>query len=96
MHDDLNTGLPADYHSDLLSDPCVIILRRPAETIRGLLHPLRRSRGDKAGRRRRPQKKSGGGTGRLKERFLVALFFYGLLACSQERRGDACIQHAPV
>jgi hypothetical protein len=33
MHDDLNSGLPADYHLDLLSDPWVIILRRPAETI---------------------------------------------------------------
>jgi hypothetical protein len=33
MHDDLNSGLPADYHLDLLSDPCVIIVRRPAETI---------------------------------------------------------------
>jgi hypothetical protein len=31
----------------------------------------------------------------LKERFLVALF-YGLLTRSQERRGDACIQLAPV
>jgi hypothetical protein len=33
MHNDLNSGLQADYHLDLLSDPCVIILRRPAETI---------------------------------------------------------------
>jgi hypothetical protein len=33
MQDDLNTGLPADCHLDLLGDPCVIILRRPAETI---------------------------------------------------------------
>src|SRR5919112_4702972 len=63
---------------------------------RGPLHSLRRSKGDKAGRRRRPHKKSGGRTGRLKERFLVALFFYGLLTRSHERRRDACIQLAPV
>jgi hypothetical protein len=25
--------LPAEYYLDLLSDPCVIILRRPGETI---------------------------------------------------------------
>jgi hypothetical protein len=31
--DDLNSGLPAEYYLDLLSDPCVIILRRPGETI---------------------------------------------------------------
>src|SRR5215207_6734589 len=62
---------------------------------RGPLHSLRRSKGDKAGRRRRPRQ-SGGGIGRLKERFLVALFFYGLLTRSQERRWDACIQLAPV
>src|SRR5215217_1455070 len=61
---------------------------------RGPLHSLRRSKGDKAGRRRRPRP-SGGGIGRLKEHFLVALF-YGLLTRSQERRRDACIQLAPV
>src|ERR671911_673400 len=61
---------------------------------RGPLHSLRRSKGDKAGRRRRPRP-SGGGIGRLKERFLIALF-YGLLTRSQERRWDACIQLAPV
>jgi hypothetical protein len=33
IHDDLTSGLPADYHLDLLSDPCVIILRRPDETL---------------------------------------------------------------
>jgi hypothetical protein len=31
--EDLTSGLPADYHLDLLSDPCVIILRRPDETL---------------------------------------------------------------
>src|SRR5215204_4569986 len=61
---------------------------------RGPLHPLRRSKGDKPGRRRRPRP-SGGGIGQLKERLLVALF-YSLLTRSQERRGDACIQLAPV
>src|SRR5918994_7659595 len=61
---------------------------------RGPLHSKRRSAGDKAGRRRRPRP-SGGAIGRLKERFLVALF-YGLLTRSQERRRDACIQLAPV
>src|SRR5829696_6765512 len=61
---------------------------------RGPLHSLRRSKGDKAGRRRRPRQ-SGVGTGRLRPRFLIALF-YGLLTRSQERRGDACIQLAPV
>src|SRR5215208_951609 len=60
----------------------------------GPLHPLRRSKGDKPGRRRRPRP-SGGGIGQLKERFLVALF-YSLLTRSQERRRDACIQLAPV
>src|SRR5215218_636493 len=61
---------------------------------RGPLHPLRRSKGDKPGRRRRPRP-SGGGIGRLKERFLVALF-YSLLTRSHERCRDACIQRAPV
>src|SRR5829696_1566212 len=61
---------------------------------RGPLHSLRRSKGDKAGRRRRPRQ-SGVGTGRLRPRFLIALF-YGLLTRSQERRSDACIQLAPV
>src|SRR5215211_4389066 len=61
---------------------------------RGPLHPLRRSKGDKPGRRRRPRP-SGGGIGRLKERFLVALF-YSLLTRSHERCRDACIQLAPV
>src|SRR5215216_6037718 len=61
---------------------------------RGPLHPFRRSKGDKAGRRRRPRP-SGGGIGRLKDRFLVALF-YGLLARSHERYPDACIQLPPV
>ena len=31
--DDLTTGLPEGYHLDLLSDPCVIILRRPEGTV---------------------------------------------------------------
>src|SRR5829696_716646 len=31
--DDLTSGLPEGYHLDLLSDPCVIILRRPQETV---------------------------------------------------------------
>jgi hypothetical protein len=31
--DDLTSGLPEGYHLDLLSDPCVIILRRPDETV---------------------------------------------------------------
>ena len=31
--DDLTSDLPAGYHLDLLSDPCVIILRRPAGTV---------------------------------------------------------------
>src|SRR5215203_733042 len=61
---------------------------------RGPLHPLRRSKGDKPGRRRRPRP-SGGGIGQLKERLLVALF-HSLLTRSQERRRDACIQLAPV
>jgi hypothetical protein len=30
--DELTSGLPEGYHLDLLSDPCVIILRRPQET----------------------------------------------------------------
>jgi len=30
---DLTSGLPAGYHLDLLSDPCVVILRRPGETV---------------------------------------------------------------
>jgi hypothetical protein len=30
---DLTSGLPEGYHLDLLSDPCVIILRRPDETV---------------------------------------------------------------
>src|SRR5215208_5553756 len=62
---------------------------------RGPLHSLRRSKGDKAGRRRRPRP-SGGRIGRLKERLLVALFFYGLLTRSQERGSDGCIQLSPV
>ena len=33
MSDDLTSGLPPSYHLDLLSDPCVIILRRPGETV---------------------------------------------------------------
>jgi hypothetical protein len=33
ISDDLTSGLPAGYHLDLLSDPCVIILRRPGESI---------------------------------------------------------------
>ena len=33
IRDDPISGLPAGYHSDLLSDPCVIILRRPGETV---------------------------------------------------------------
>src|SRR5215212_3856003 len=61
---------------------------------RSPLHPLHRSKGDKAGRPRRPRK-SGERTGRLKDRFLVALF-YGLLTRSQERRRDGCIQLPPV
>jgi len=31
--DDLTSGLPEGYHLDLLSDPCVITLRRPAGTV---------------------------------------------------------------
>ena len=31
--DDLTSGLPQSYHLDLLSDPCVIILRRPEGTV---------------------------------------------------------------
>ena len=31
--EDLTSGLPEGYHLDLLSDPCVIILRRPDETV---------------------------------------------------------------
>src|SRR5829696_9856635 len=59
------------------------------------LHSFRRSKGDKAGRRRRPRP-SGGGPRRLKDRFLVALFFYGLLTRSKERCRDSRIQLAPV
>jgi hypothetical protein len=33
IHDDLISGQPAEYYLDLLSDPCVIILRCPGETI---------------------------------------------------------------
>ena len=33
IREDLTSGLPADYHLDLFSDPCVIILRRPDETL---------------------------------------------------------------
>jgi hypothetical protein len=33
IRDNLTSGLPAGYHLDLLSDPCVIILRRPGETV---------------------------------------------------------------
>jgi hypothetical protein len=33
IRDDPISGLPAVYHLDLLSDPCVIILRRPGETV---------------------------------------------------------------
>jgi hypothetical protein len=33
MPDDLTSGLPEGYHLDLLSDPCVITLRRPAGTV---------------------------------------------------------------
>ena len=33
IRDDLTSGLPTGYHLDLLSDPCVIILCRPAESI---------------------------------------------------------------
>jgi len=33
ISDDLTSGLPPSYHLDLLSDPCVIILRRPGETV---------------------------------------------------------------
>jgi hypothetical protein len=31
--DDLTSGMPEGYHLDPLSDPCVIILRRPDETV---------------------------------------------------------------
>ena len=33
IRNDLTTGLPEGYHLDLHSDPCVIILRRPGETV---------------------------------------------------------------
>jgi hypothetical protein len=33
IRNDLTSGLPEGYHLDLLSDPCVIILRRPDETV---------------------------------------------------------------
>src|SRR5215208_6263527 len=33
ISDDLTSGLPPSYHLDLLSDPCVIILRRPDKTV---------------------------------------------------------------
>jgi hypothetical protein len=33
IHDDPTSGLPEGYHLDLLSDPSVIILRRPDETV---------------------------------------------------------------
>jgi hypothetical protein len=33
IHDDPTSGLPEGYHLDLLSDPGVIILRRPDETV---------------------------------------------------------------
>ncbi len=33
IRDDLTSGLPPGYHLDLLSDPCVIILRRSGETV---------------------------------------------------------------
>jgi hypothetical protein len=33
IRDDPISGLSAGYHLDLLSDPCVIILRRPGETV---------------------------------------------------------------
>jgi len=33
ISDDLTSGLPEGYHLDLLSDPCVIILRRPGEAV---------------------------------------------------------------
>jgi hypothetical protein len=33
IRDDLTSGLPAGYYVDLLSDPCIIILRRPGETV---------------------------------------------------------------
>ena len=33
IRNDLTSGLPEGYHLDLLSDPCVIILRRPGETV---------------------------------------------------------------
>jgi hypothetical protein len=38
--DDLTSDLPAGYHLDLLSDPCVIILRRPEETVVARFTPL--------------------------------------------------------
>jgi hypothetical protein len=40
IQDDLTSGLPADYHLDLLSDPCVITLRRPDETVVARFTPL--------------------------------------------------------
>jgi hypothetical protein len=33
IREDLTSGLPEGYHLDLLSDPCVIILCRPDETV---------------------------------------------------------------
>ncbi len=33
IREDLTSGLPTGYLLDLLSDPCVIILRRPGETV---------------------------------------------------------------
>ena len=39
-YDNLTSGLPADYHLDLLSEPCVIILRRPGETVVARFSPF--------------------------------------------------------
>jgi len=40
QYDNLTSGLPADYHLDLLSDPCVIILRRPGERVVARFSPF--------------------------------------------------------
>jgi hypothetical protein len=40
QYDNLTSGLPADYHLDLLSEPCVIILRRPGETVVARFSPF--------------------------------------------------------
>jgi hypothetical protein len=90
MPDEETSRPPPGYRLDLVSDPCIIILRGPDGAV-----VTRFSRNvDKAGRRRRPRT-SGGKTGRLRDHFLAALF-YGLLACSNERRRDAGVQSAPV